>query len=118
MQQDRKPASQHVADPAAAEPFALQVEEGQFIQCIERPQAGIELQAVDDRKWRGQPDVLGSEIAVPIEYEAMTDPIREQLATLPQKAALNIEDALHCTPIEVEGLVEQDVPVKNRGLFQ
>jgi hypothetical protein len=118
MQQDRKPAAQHIADPAAAEPFALQVEEGQFIQCIERPQAGIELQAVDDRKWRGQPDVFGSEIAVPIDYETMTDSIREQFATFPNKAALSIEDALHCTPIQVEGLVEQDVPVENGGLFQ
>jgi hypothetical protein len=93
------------------------VEEGQLIQSIERPQAGIELQAIDDRKRRVQPDVFGSKISVRIDYEPMADPIREQPAALPQETALNIENALKCAPIQVESLVEQDVSIKNDGSF-
>ena len=99
MQQHGKAPSQHLANPLASEPFAFQVEEGQLIQSIERPQPGIELQAIYDRKRRVQPDVFGSKISVRIDYEPMADPIREQPAALPEETALNIENALKCTLI-------------------
>lgn len=42
---------EHVADPSSPEPFAFEMQERHLVQGIQRPQAGIEFQAVDDRKW-------------------------------------------------------------------
>ena len=51
----------------AAEAFAFQMQEGNFIERIERPQFWVEFQAVDDRDGLAQPDVLGTQVAMCID---------------------------------------------------
>ena len=53
--------------PAGAEPIAFKAQERDFIEWIDGPQARVELEAIDDPHRITQPNMLGAQVAVPID---------------------------------------------------
>lgn len=86
-----------LADPGCSEALALQVQEGYFIERVERPEAGIELQAVDDRHASAKENVLRPEIAVSIDDQPSLRPVRKQLSRLGHEPALCPYDPFDAT---------------------
>lgn len=74
--------------PRGPKPLTFKMQEGYFVERVERAQARIELEAVDDRHRIGQPDVLRSKIAMGIDDAPGPDAGRERLGALGEKAAL------------------------------
>ncbi len=62
-----KGVGEALARPAGAEPFAFQMQEGDLVQRVESPQAGVEFEAVDDRDRPDRPDMLRPQIAMSVD---------------------------------------------------
>jgi hypothetical protein len=82
-----------LARPRGAEPLALEIEVGDLVEGIHHPQARIELQAVDDPDLVIEPDVLGPQVAVPIDDAAAAYPCRQHGAAFGEEAPLQAIDA-------------------------
>ena len=67
------PASDVLAHPGSAEALAFKTQEGDLVDRIDRSQARIELQAVDNLDGVVEPDVLGTQVAVPVNNSAFTN---------------------------------------------
>ncbi len=59
-------AAQVLTSPSDAQPFALETEEGDFIQRVASAEPIIELEAVDDTDRISEPDVLRTQIPMSI----------------------------------------------------
>ena len=62
-----------LAGPCGAEPLAFKAQECDLVEWIDRSQARIELQAVDDPDRIAEPDVLGAQVAVAVDDAARAD---------------------------------------------
>src|SRR6185369_1682886 len=71
MEAAKHPASDMLAGPGGAQTLAFEAQEGDLVHRIDRPQPRVELQAVDDLHRIAQKDVLGPQIAMPV-----NDPLR------------------------------------------
>ena len=107
-----------IADPSFAKPLALQVQEGHLIQGVERSQAGIELEAVDDREGFAEPDMFRSEIAMCIDDMPPMNTVGQNLAARIEKPSLDGSDTLDGSSRQVEAAIEQDPPVRDDRLVQ
>lgn len=81
-----------LGSPQPAQPFAFEMQEGNFIERIERPQFWVEFQAIDDRNRLAQPDVLGAKIAMGIDVAPRANPPAQQGGALHGKAVLDLGD--------------------------
>ncbi len=91
----------------AAEAFAFQMQESNFIERIERPQSWGEFQAVDDCDGLAQPNVLGAQVAMCIDEPPPVNPLKQQGGAFYGKPALNLCDPLHSALRKAEAGVEQ-----------
>ena len=82
-------AAQIFAGPGCAEPFAFDTEEGDFIEGIDHSQPRVEFQAVDDAHWIAEANMLGAQVAVPIDDVPRPHALGQKLGPLGQKAALH-----------------------------
>jgi len=100
----------------AAKAFAFQMQEGNFIERIERPQFRVEFQAVDDGQGLAQPDVLGAQVAMGIDEASFVNPLKQQDRALLGKPALNLGDPFHAALRQREAGVEQHAAVGIQGV--
>ena len=84
-----------LGSPQAAEAFAFQMQEGNFIKRIERPQFWIEFQAVDDCHGLAQPDVLGAQVSMGVNVSPRANPFEQQGRAFHGKSALDLCDPLY-----------------------
>ncbi len=103
--------------PQTAEAFAFQMQEGDFIERIERPQFWVEFQTVDDRRGLAQPDVLGAKIAVAIDEPPLVNPLKQQGGAFFGKTALYMDDSLHHALRKAEASVEQHAAIVDERLL-
>jgi hypothetical protein len=90
------------ADPGAAEPLALEEQEGQLVGRIEHPELGGELEAVDDRGLRREADVFGAQVAVALDDAAFVHALVEQSRLLGEEAELGLRELMHPAAAESE----------------
>ncbi len=95
-----------LGSPQAAETFAFQMQESDFIERIECPEFWVEFQTVDDCHGLAQPDVLGAKIAMGIDVPPPVNSLKQQGGAFCGKAALDLGDPLHRGLREVEARVE------------
>src|SRR5690554_4892998 len=65
---------QHRADPSCTEKLALQPQVVHLVIGVQNTHAAIELEAVNDQRWRGQADMLGPQIPMTFHDVASHDP--------------------------------------------
>ncbi len=58
-------------DPCRAQPFALEIEESDFIERIEQAQVAAELETIDDYRLWQETDVLGPQVAVAFDIDPL-----------------------------------------------
>jgi len=75
--------------PCSSEPPAFEAQECNLVERIDRPQARIEFEAVDDSNWVAEPNVLGAQIAVSVDNAAAANARGERLSLLGEKSALD-----------------------------
>jgi hypothetical protein len=78
--------------PCSAEAVAFEAQECNLIERIDRPQARIEFEAVDDSNWIAEPNVLGAQVAVSVDNAAVAHARGERLSLLGEKSALDASD--------------------------
>jgi hypothetical protein len=83
------PATDILAYRGSTETFAFKAQECDLVDRIDRSQPGIELQAVNYSDWLAQPDMLRSQIAVPINDFAFANPLRKHSIPPRKKIALH-----------------------------
>ena len=115
-QAGRHAAPEVIANPDGAEPLAFEAEEGDLVKRIDGAEPRIELQAVDDPDRVAEKDVLGTQVAVPVEDAAVPDPPGQPVAPLREEAALDGVDAPHQSRRQAESRIEQDAPVVPQAL--
>jgi hypothetical protein len=97
--------------PRRADPLTLQVQIGDLIEGVDRTQARIELQAVDDADRVIEPDVLGPHIPVPVDDAASLNARLQHGAVLGQEAPLGTVNAQDEHRRQAEAGIEQDAAV-------
>lgn len=78
------------ADVGGSQPLALHAEKRQFVCRIPQPERGAELQAVDDRDWRRERDMLRPQIAVRIDQ--MTGALPDAFSLLGKEPFQGLSD--------------------------
>lgn len=68
-----------LADPSCPKALAFKRKESDLVKWIDRTQAPIEFDAVNDANWIAKPDVLGPQVAVTIDNLSATDAFGEQV---------------------------------------
>ena len=111
----RDAAPDVLAGPGGAEPLALKAQEGDLVERIDRAQAGIELQAVDDPDRIAEPDVLGTQVAVPVDDAAAAHARSPAPRPAGQKPALHAVDPPHQPRRQPESRIEQHPPIVGTG---
>ena len=106
-----------LGSPQAAEAFAFQMQEGNFIERIERPQFWVEFQAVDDCHGLAQPDVLGAQVAMGVDEPPPVNPFKQQGGAFHGKSALDLGDPLYSALRKAEASVEQHAAVVSKRLL-
>ena len=106
-----------LSSPEAAKTFAFKMQEGDFIEGIERPQFWVEFQAVDDCHGLAQPDVLGAKIAMGINEPPSVNSLKQQGGAFCGKAALDLDDSLHRASRKAEAGIEQHAAIVGEGLL-
>jgi hypothetical protein len=91
-------AAEHAATdvfsrPGSAEALAFEAQECDFVDWIHGPQAGIELQAVDNPDRVIEPDVFRTEITMSVDNPAIAHAFRKQTAYTGKKVALHTIDS-------------------------
>ncbi len=75
-------AAQVLTSPGDAQPFALETEEGDFVQRVAGAEPIIELEAVDDADRISEPDVLRTQIAMAVNDVLAQHAVNQKIATL------------------------------------
>src|SRR5512132_4295165 len=101
--------------PEAAEAFAFQVQEGDFIERVERPQLWIEFQTVDDRDGFAEPNMFGAQVPMCVDKTPRANPPKQQGGAPGGKLALHLCDPLHSTMRKAEAAVEQNAAIVSQG---
>src|SRR5690606_22274683 len=78
---------QHRADPSCTEKLALQPQVVHLVIGVQNTHAAIELEAVNDQRWRGQADMLGPQIPMTFHDVASHDPASISPRTLANSAS-------------------------------
>ena len=99
------------ARPAGAEPIAFKAQERDLVEWIDGPQARIELEAVDDPHRIAQPDVLGAQVAVPIDDATLANALGQRPRLLGKEFALRAGNAPDEPRRQPEAGVEQHAPI-------
>lgn len=97
--------------PQAAEAFAFQMQEGDFIERIKPAELWIEFQTVDDCHGLAQPNMFGPQVPMCIDELPLANPFKQEGGALCGKSALNLCDPLHATLRQAEAAVEQHAAV-------
>lgn len=97
--------------PGSAKSFAFEAEIGNFVERIDRTQLRAELETIDDLRWLAEPDVLRSQIAVPVHDALCSHALGEQFATLFKKQALRTINAPNQSASQLELWIEQNLVI-------
>lgn len=108
MEDARNTALQVVTDPGRSEPLALKAQVGNLVEWIDHPQLSVEFQAVDDPYPIGEPDVLGAQIAMPVDEAPKTRPPGEGFRPQSKEAPLHALDASDEPRGQTEALVQKN----------
>ena len=79
-QAGRDPAPDIFAGPACTEALAFKVQECNLVEWIHGSQTRVKLQAIDDPDRISKPNVLGTQVAVPINNASIPNPPDKQPA--------------------------------------
>ena len=74
------PALEIIADPGRAQPLAFEAEKGDLIERVDRPQPQIEFEAVNDPDFVIEPNVLGTQVAMPLDDPPVANARRDKIA--------------------------------------
>ena len=88
--------------PGGAEALTFDIEKGEFVEGIDSSQRRAEFQAVDDRQWGAEPDVLRPEVAVTVDDAAAGNAIDEEIGALAEEATLGAVDARPLAEVELQ----------------
>ena len=115
IQGERQMSPDPLGSPEAAETFAFQMQEGDFIERIERPQLWVEFQTVDDRHGFAEPDMFGAKVAMGIDETPRANSLKQQGGASGGKSALDLCDPLHRTMRKAEASVEQHAAIVSQA---
>ena len=97
--------------PWSAKSLAFETEVGNFVEWIDRTQPRAELETIDDLRGLAQPDVLRSQIAMPV-YDALcAHALRKQRASAFKKQTLRPVNARNHSARQVEPRIQQDLVI-------
>jgi hypothetical protein len=97
--------------PCGAKPLAFEAQERDLIEWIDRPQARIEFEAVDDPHGIAEPDVLGTQVAVSVDDAALANARRERRCSKEEKPSLDASDPPGEARRQAEAWIKKHAPV-------
>lgn len=97
--------------PWSAKSLALEAEIGNFVERIDRTQPRAELETIDDLRGLAQPDVLRSQVAMPIHDTLCAHALGKQRASAFKKQTLRTVDAPNHSARQVEPWIKQDLVI-------
>ena len=97
--------------PSGVKSIALEAEIGNFVERIDRTQPRAELETIDDLRRLAEPDVLWSQIAVPIHDALCSHALGEQFATLFKKQALRTINPPNQSAPQLELWIQQNLVI-------
>jgi len=103
--------------PCGAEPVAFEAQECNLIEWIDRPQARIEFEAIDDPDRIAKPDVLGAQVAVSVDDSAVANALGQHLALMEEKPALDTGDPPDKPRKQAEAWIKQHPPIVRQALL-
>src|ERR1035437_1948402 len=106
-----------LGSPQAAEAFAFQMQESNFIERIERPQFWVEFQTVDDCHGLAQPNMLRAQVSVGIDEPPLANASQQQGRVFHGESALDLRDPLDSALRKAETSIEQDAAVLSKRLL-
>lgn len=105
-----------LADPGSAKPLAFKAQECNLVERIDGSQARIELQTIDDLDRIAKPDVLGAQVAVPVNDDTIANPLGKQPALKKKKAPLDAINPRYKSRRQAEMRVQQHPPIVQPAL--
>lgn len=105
------------ACPCGAEPVAFEAQECNLIEWIDRPQARIEFEAIDDPHRIAEPDMLRPQVAMSIDDATVANAISQHGSPIGEKPALDAGDAPDQPRRQAEASVEQHSPIVRQALM-
>ena len=99
------------AGPAGAEALAFEAQECNLVVWVHGSQTWVELKTVDDPDRITKPDVLGTQITVPIDDATAINAFNKHVAVAIEKAALDEVDPPDQPCRKGKAVTEQDPPV-------
>jgi hypothetical protein len=103
-------------DPSSAEAFAFEIEESDLVERIHHPQTVVELQAIDNSHWVAKPDMLGPQVAMPVDNMAFAYPGGENVRLMREEAAQRLIDTPHKSRRQPQASVEQHATIVRQAL--
>jgi hypothetical protein len=82
-------------DPVRSEKIAFRRQEGQLIGNVDPPKVGTELDAIKDRDRVAKTDMLGSQVAMSVNYSGSSNALLEDLWMEPQELQLKAVYPFH-----------------------
>ena len=116
-QSRRNPPADVAPRPPAAEPLALEIEKGDFVERVGGTQGGVELQAVDDARRVAETNMLRPQIAMAIDDAPCPHAVRQQRSAQRQEAALGAVDAADQTGGHGKAWIEQNALIDLQTAF-
>jgi hypothetical protein len=108
-------SSQVIVCPPCAQSRAFEPQEGDLIEGVNRSQAGIELETVDDPYPVVEPDMLRAQIAMAIDKAALHDALSEELCMAVEKSTLGPIGAADQSTRQAYTRVEQGAAVLRKA---
>ena len=105
------PALEIITHPGRSEPLAFEAEKSDLIERIDHPKPQVEFEAVDDPDFVIEPNMLGTQVAMPLDDPPMANARGDEIAAPFKKPALRLIDATHKAGGNAETRVEQDAPI-------
>ena len=89
------PALEIIAYPGRSEPFAFKAEKSDLVERVDRPKPRVEFEAVDDSDLVIEPNMLGTQVAMPIDDPSAANSRGDEIAAPLKKPALRLINAMH-----------------------
>ena len=104
-------AAQILTSPNRAELFAFNAKKRDFVERIDHPQAGIELQIVDNGNGIAETNMFGAQVAMPIDDAPRAHALGQKSGPSGQETALHGVDVAHASCWKLKTRVEQNAAI-------